>query len=258
MKFILGKKIGMTQVFSSDGAVVPVTRVQAGPCQIVGISKVKTAQKEATSVQLGFGEKKEWRLKKPLAGHLKNLQPVTWLKSFITDESLQAERGDMVAVDTFVTGDKVAVIGVSKGKGFAGVVKRHHFAGGPASHGHKDNLRMPGSIGAGGVQRVFKGMRMAGRMGGDRVTVKNLEIIEVHPETNELYIKGAVPGGRNGLLLISCPGDLKITKNNEKQDQSSAVPEVAVPSIVENEVPVINSGTEEVEAPATTAEIPKE
>ncbi len=200
----------MTQVFLPSGDVVPVTRVQAGPCPVV---QVKGETKEnSTAIQLGFGEKKEFRLKKPAAGHLKNLQPVQWLKDFATNQTEGGERGDLVTVETFVAGDKVTVVGISKGKGFAGVVKRHHFRGGPASHGHKDNLRAPGSIGAGGVQRVFKDMRMAGRMGGDRVTVKNLEIVEVHPETNELYVKGAVPGGRNALLMISGEGELKVQK----------------------------------------------
>ena len=126
----------------------------------------------------------------------------------------------MVLVDTFAVGDEIEVTGISKGKGFAGVVKRHHFRGGPASHGHKDNLRAPGSIGAGGVQRVFKGMRMAGRMGGDQVTVKNLEVVEVHPETNEIYVKGAVPGGRN-VLVIQDPVLLKVTKIQRPKKKSA-------------------------------------
>ncbi|MBI5729395.1 MAG: 50S ribosomal protein L3 [Candidatus Magasanikbacteria bacterium] len=210
MKFILGRKLGMTQVFLDNGVVVPVTRVLAGPCQVV---QVKNDKKEnATALQLGIGAKRAFRLSKPAAGHLEGLEPVSFLKDFGLDSVDGIERGDVITVDTFATGDKVAVIGTSKGKGFAGVVKRHHFRGGPASHGHKDNLRMPGSIGAGGIQRVFKDMRMAGRMGGERVTVKNLEIVEVRPGTNELYIKGAVPGGRNSILMISGEGDLKVQK----------------------------------------------
>ncbi len=224
MKFILGKKMGMTQVFLKSGEVVPVTKVVAGPCQVVQVKQ--DSKNTTTALQLGFGEKKEWRLAKPEAGHLKDLAPVSELRDFVSDQA-GIDRGDVVTVDTFVPGDLLNVVGTSKGKGFAGVVKRHHFRGGPASHGHKDNLRAPGSIGAGGVQRVFKGMRMAGRMGGERVTVKNLEVVEVHPETNELYIKGAVPGGRNGLLLISALGELKVTKKN-----SSAAPVEAAP--VEN------------------------
>lgn len=224
MKFILGKKIGMTQVFLQNGLVVPVTKVQAGPCQIVEVHE--DAKNGVKAVQVGFGETKETRIAKPQVGHLKDLDKVKNLRNFNIENSASVKRGDTITVDTFVVGDKVQVVGESKGKGFAGVVKRHHFRGGPASHGHKDNLRMPGSIGAGGVQRVFKGMRMGGRMGGDRVTVKNLEIIEVHPEQGEIYIKGAVPGGRNALLLISAEGELKLTENQ------AAAPVVAVEEAV--------------------------
>ena len=236
MKFILGKKIGMTQVFLSNGNVVPVTRVQAGPCHI---TQVKDGTKDnAKAVQVGFGAKAEFRMKKPQVGHLKDLDLSAWLKDFAVETVDNVKRGDTITVDTFNSGDKVNVIGTSKGKGFAGVVKRHHFRGGPASHGHKDNLRAPGSIGAGGVQRVFKGMRMAGRMGTDRVTVKNLEIVEVHPETNELYIKGAVPGGRNSLLMIQGEGELKIVSKAE------AAPVEVVPTV------------EAVAEPATVTEVP--
>lgn len=209
MKFILGKKIGMTQVFLPSGMVVPVTKIQAGPCQIIAVKE--NTQNGIKAVQIGFGETKESRLSKPELGHLKDLDKVRNLRDFTIEKTSSVKRGDTITVETFVPGDKVQVVGESKGKGFAGVVKRHHFRGGPASHGHKDNLRMPGSIGAGGVQRVFKGMRMGGRMGGDRVTIKNLEIVEVHPENGEIYIKGAVPGGRNALLLISGEGELKLS-----------------------------------------------
>ena len=210
MKFILGKKIGMTQVFQNDGTVVPVTRVEAGPCQVV---QVKDGKKDnAVALQIGFGAARSYKVKEPQAGHTKGLEPVSFLRDFGMEDVSTVERGDIITVQTFAPGDIVNVIGTSKGKGFAGVVKRHHFRGGPASHGHKDNLRMPGSIGAGGVQRVFKGMRMAGRMGTDRVTVKNLEVMEIHPETNEIFIKGAIPGGRNGLVMITATGELKLEK----------------------------------------------
>lgn len=223
MKFILGKKLGMTQVFLDNGNVVPVTRVLAGPCHI---TQVKDGVKDnAKAVQIGFGAKKEFRMKKPQIGHLKDLDLVGWLKDFAVETTDNVKRGDTITVDTFNSGDKVNVIGISKGKGFAGVVKRHHFRGGPASHGHKDNLRMPGSIGAGGVQRVFKGMRMGGRMGTDQVTVKNLEIVAIHSDTNELYIKGAVPGGRNSLLMIQGEGELKIVSKAE------AAPVEVVPTV---------------------------
>jgi len=150
------------------------------------------------------------------------------------------KRGDMFDVTTFVTGDRVQVTGTSKGKGFQGVVKRHGFAGGPASHGHKDNLRMPGSIGAGGVQRVFKGMRMGGHMGDAQTTVKNLEIVEVHPDTNELLIKGAVPGARGGLLLIATE-EGNVTVTSSAFETSVATPEVAVEETV---VEVVESAEE--------------
>jgi len=198
----------MTQVFLQNGLVVPVTKVQAGPCQIIEVKENK--KNGVKSVQIGFDEIKESRLAKPQLGHLKDLDKVRNLKDFKIAKDTQVKRGDTITVETFLTGDKVTVVGESKGKGFAGVVKRHHFRGGPASHGHKDNLRMPGTIGAGGVQRVFKGQKMGGRMGGERITVKNLEIIEVHPDTNELFIKGAVPGARNSLVLINGEGELQI------------------------------------------------
>lgn len=231
MKFILGKKIGMTQVFLPNGVVVPVTKVQAGPCQI---AEVRTDKKNGVkAVQIGFDETKETRLAQPQVGHLKDLDKVRNLRDFKIENNAEVKRGDTITVETFIVGDKVLVVGESKGKGFAGVVKRHHFRGGPASHGHKDNLRMPGSIGAGGVQRVFKGMRMGGRMGGDRVTIKNLEIVEVHPDTNELYIKGAVPGGRNALLLISADGELKLKSVEAVAPVAEVVPEVVAEPVVE-------------------------
>lgn len=203
----------MTQVFLPDGEVVPVTKIEAGPCQI---TQVKDGKKDcAMALQIGFGKQRDFRMSKPRAGQLKGLEAVHDLKDFGIEKVDGIERGDVITVDTFAVGDRVLVVGTSKGKGFAGVVKRHHFHGGPASHGHKDNLRAPGSIGAGGVQRVFKGMRMAGRMGGDRVTVKNLEIVQIDPEKNQLYIKGAVPGGRNSLLMVSCAGELKVNKKEQ-------------------------------------------
>lgn len=225
MKFILGKKMGMTQVFKEDGDVVPVTRVAAGPCVVTQVKDGKSDN--AIALQIGLGSKKEFRMNKPELGHIGDIAPVQYLRDFGIEKVDGIERGDVITVATFVNGDKVAVVGTSKGKGYAGVVKRHHFRGAPKTHGHKHDLRAPGSIGAGGVQRVFKGMRMAGRMGGERVTVKNLEIIEVHPETNELYIKGAVPGGRNAVIMISCQGELKIQKKQVAQAEAPQVVETA-------------------------------
>ncbi len=232
MKFILGKKLGMTQVFNNIGDVVPVTKISAGPCYI---TQVRDGIKDnAVAVQLGFEEKKSFRTNKPQLGHLKDMPVLHFLRDFGIEKVEGVEKGDVVKADTFSEGDIVQVVGTSKGKGFAGVVKRHHFAGGFASQGHKDNERAPGSIGAGGVQRVFKGMRMGGHMGTDRVTVKNLTIIKVDLEKNELYIKGAVPGGRNGLLMISGKGDLKVTKSTAKAEPVAA-PVVEADTVVQSE-----------------------
>ncbi len=189
----------MSQKFKEDGTVVPVTLVSAGPCKV---TQVKTKGKDnCDAVQVGFGLQK--KISKPMAGHLKELENFRHLVEFEVEKPEEYKRGQEIKVSEFTVGGKVEVMGFSKGKGFAGVVKRHGFHGGPASHGHKDNLRMPGSIGAGGVQRVFKGMRMAGRMGGDRVTVKNLEVVEIDEKNNILALKGAVPGARGALLMIS-------------------------------------------------------
>lgn len=200
MKFIIAKKLGMSQRFLDDGTVVPVTLLQAGPCVV---TQVKTNEKDGYSaVQLGFGEAK--KLLKPEAGHAKasGKMPKT-LKEFRVEGEVKLAVGDMVEASTFATGEFIKVTGVSKGKGFQGVVKRHHFRGGPKSHGHKDNLRMPGSIGSGGMQRVFKGLRMGGRMGGERVTVTNLRVVDINPKTNVMAVRGAVPGAMNGVVLVT-------------------------------------------------------
>lgn len=198
MKFILGKKVEMSQRFRSNGVVVPVTLVKV-PKNVV--TQIRTKEKDGyVAVQVGAVEGKN--LSKAERGHLKDLASVRHLQEFRVDAADAWKRGDELLVTQFVPGDSVTVIGTSKGKGFQGVVKRHHFHGHPKSHGHKDQLRMPGSIGAGGVQHVRKGTRMAGRMGDERVTVKNLEVVSVDGEKGLLELKGAVPGARNGLLII--------------------------------------------------------
>jgi len=196
---IIGKKLGMTQVFREDGTAEAVTAIEAGPCTVV---QVKMAAKEGyNSAQLGFGEAK--RLKSPQKGHLKGLGQFKYLREFRVDNGEEVEVGQKIDVSLFKGGDFIDVIGVSKGKGFAGVVKRYHFRGGPKTHGQSDRHRAPGSVGAGtSPGRVFKGMRMAGHMGDRRVTVHNLEIFEADPARNLLLVRGAVPGGRNGLVLI--------------------------------------------------------
>ncbi|MDO8676176.1 MAG: 50S ribosomal protein L3 [Candidatus Azambacteria bacterium] len=209
MKFILGKKIGMTQVYKGDN-IVPVTLIESGPNFV---SQIKTKepsfapQSGATegkkdgysAVQIGFGEAK--KINKPKTGHLKNLPKLRWLREFRVDSS-ELKLGDQIDVSIFAPGDKVNIMAISKGKGFQGVVKRHGFHGGPKSHGQKDRLRAPGSIGASWPQHVIKGMRMAGRMGGDKITVKNVEIIEVDKENNIIALRGAVPGRRGTLVMI--------------------------------------------------------
>ncbi len=207
---IIGRKLGMTQIFRDNGEAQAVTAVEAGPCIII---QVKTAAKEGyDAVQLGFGETK--RLKSPQRGHLKELGQFRYLREFRVDDAEAVKVGDSIDVSLFKEGDMVDVTGVSKSKGFAGVVKRHHFAGGPKTHGQSDRHRHPGSIGATtSPGRVFKGMRMAGRMGGERVTIRHLEVFEADPERNLLFLKGAVPGNRNGLVLI---------KKSSKRKQASA------------------------------------
>ena len=196
---IIGKKLGMSQVFREDGKVEAVTAVEAGPCCVI---QVKTEDREGyNSVQLGFGEAK--RVNSPERGHLKELGNYRYLREFRLDDDETIQVGDKVDVSLFQAGDLVDVTGISKSKGFAGVVKRHHFRGGPKTHGQSDRHRAPGSIGATTTPgRVLKGTRMAGHMGADQVTVHNLEIIRSDPESNLLLVKGAVPGSKNGLLLI--------------------------------------------------------
>ncbi|MBU0707810.1 50S ribosomal protein L3 [Patescibacteria group bacterium] len=198
MKFILGKKISMSQLFLDDDKVVPVTLVQAGPCHVV---QTMTEEKNGyQSVQIGYGDKK--KLTKPLKGHLKDLPNLRHLREFRVADSSKYKRGDVIKTDIFEVGDIVKITGTSKGKGFQGVVKKYNFKGGPASHGHKDNLRAPGSIGATEPARVFKGTRMAGRLGGKQVSTRNMSIVKVDNEKNILWLKGAVPGARNSNIMI--------------------------------------------------------
>jgi len=196
---IIGKKLGMTQVFRENGKAEAVTAVEAGPCTVI---QVKTAAKEGyNAAQLWFGEVK--RLKSPQRGHLKGLGQFKYLREFRVDDAQAIQVGDRVDVSLFKAGDLVDITGWSKGKGFAGVVKRHHFAGGPKTHGQSDRHRAPGSIGATtSPGRVLKGMRMAGHMGNRRVTVRRLEVFDADPDRNLLLVRGALPGSRNGLLLI--------------------------------------------------------
>jgi len=231
MKYIIGRKIEMKQQYADNGMVVPFTLVQAGPCIV---TQVKTAKKDGyDAIQLGYGEKK--KASRPLQGHLRGLSGVKEGRSFAALKEMRlskpaqgVERGDRADVTSFSVGDSVDVTGQSKGRGFAGVVKRHHFHGHPTTHGHKDQERMPGSIGSGGVQHVFKGQRMAGRMGGEQVTVKKLTVVSVDPENNILAIQGAIPGWRNGfVVIVAHDGDMQFSKsvpeNNEKEPEAPSI-----------------------------------
>lgn len=200
-KGILGIKAGMTQIFKEDGTAVPVTVIQAGPCVVVQKKLPETDGYSA--VQVGFGEKKERLVNKPLKGHFNraNLKPVRYLRELRLDDVSGYEVGQQIKVDIFAPGDKVDVVGISRGRGFAGGIKRHGFHRGPMAHGSKYHRR-PGSLGAKGPARVFKGRRLPGHYGVERVTVQNLEVVKVDPERNLLAIKGSVPGVRGGLLII--------------------------------------------------------
>jgi large subunit ribosomal protein L3 len=199
MKFILGRKLNMTQIFDKEGVVHPATLVEASP---VVVSQVKTADKDGyTAVQIATGATKPERITKAEKGHLKDLGAFATLREFRVD-AVANKVGDKIDVSSFKEGDTIQVSAISKGKGFQGVVKRHGFGGGPRTHGQKHSEREPGSIGGGLRNKVPKKMRMAGRMGGDRITVKNLKVLHIDPTTNTLYISGAIPGRRGTLVEI--------------------------------------------------------
>jgi large subunit ribosomal protein L3 len=205
MAAILARKLGMTQRFLDDGRVERVTVLEAGPCHVVGI---RTSDRDGyDAVQLGFGAVREKRLTKGELGHLKKagVPPVRHLAEF-RDEAGELQVGDEVRCDVFEPGEKVKVSGVSKGKGFQGTIKRHNFSRGPESHG-SHNVRQPGSIGASATpSRVFKGLKGPGRMGGERVTQRGLEVVEVIPNENLLLVRGAVPGPKDGTVEVRTDG----------------------------------------------------
>lgn len=203
MPFIIGRKIEMTQQFKDDGTVVPVTLIKAEPNVV---TQLRTAEVDGyTAIQLGT---EAGKLNQPELGHTKDLSPVTTLREFrVTKTDLS--RGDQVTVEAFAPGTKVDVIGVSKGRGFTGVMKRHGFRGKKATHGTKDQARMPGSIASQRQGKVILGKRMGGHSGDQRVTVKNLEVVSVDPQTNVIAIKGAVPGARGGLILVQTRNETK-------------------------------------------------
>ncbi len=205
MKGMIGKKVGMTQVFDEKGNAVPVTVIEAGPCYV---TEVRTADTNGyTAVQLGFDETKPARLTKGQLGHLQknNLPALRYLREFRVkgDTADGLEEGSQIKVDVFEQGELVDVIGISKGRGFAGTIKRHNFQRQPKTHGQSDRERAPGSIGMCATPaRVLKGTRMAGRMGNDRTTIQNLEVVRVDADKNLLAVKGSVPGAKGGIVMI--------------------------------------------------------
>jgi large subunit ribosomal protein L3 len=267
MKYILGKKIEMTRLWQGE-TVVPVTKVAVGPCSIV---QIKTSKKDGyDAVQIAYGERKAKNIAKPQLKHTEGLGTFRWMREFKYNfagrpsdktEFDQLSRGDVIDASTFAVGDMVNVVGHSKGRGFQGGVKRHGFHGHNTTHGTKDQVRMPGSIGAGEPQHVFKGTRMAGRMGNERVTVQNLEVIEVNLKDNTILIKGGLPGARNSLVLISGAGELTVKKET---DQTAVAPEpekaeAAVPA--EAKVPEIKTEDKKTESvpaaePVKVQEVP--
>ena len=200
-KGILGKKIGMTQIFTTEGRVVPVTVVEAGPCPVV--QKKTVATDGYNAIQLGFSVLRESLSNKPRKGHFQkaSLKPMRYVREFRVSDVESFEIGQEVKVDLFTVGDKIDVVGTSKGKGFAGMIKRHNASRGPMAHGSKYHRRT-GSLGAKGPARVYKGRKLPGRMGGERVTVLNLEVVRVDVDKNLILIRGAVPGANKSLLIL--------------------------------------------------------
>jgi large subunit ribosomal protein L3 len=247
---IFGRKVGMTQVFSAGGEARGVTVVEAGPCVVV---QIKTQERDGyDAIQLGFGQRK--RVNDALKGHMKQLGQFRFLREVRVDDPNQYTVGQKLGVEQFEEGEIVDVVGRSKGKGFAGGVKRYHFAGGPKTHGQSDRHRAPGSIGSGTTPgRVRKGLHMAGHMGDDRVTVKNLRIFDTDTVRNVLLIEGAVPGGSNGLLRIRKTGKM----SNEPKLERAAPPvveEEAPPAVVEE----AEEAAEVVEEPVAEADVAPE
>ena len=203
MKFLLGTKEKMTEVFDEEGRVYPVTILKLSP---VIVTQLKNKEKDGyAAIQVGFGTKSAKKISKPVKGHVKDLGNFLHIKEVKGDSIMEGGKnlkvGDKIA-STIEAGDKVTISAISKGKGFQGVVKRHGFHGGPRSHGQKHSEREPGSIGTAGFQRVFKAKRMAGRMGSDRITIKNLLVVKVDNENNELLIRGSVPGRRGTMVEV--------------------------------------------------------
>ncbi len=200
---ILGEKLGMTRIFAKNGESIPVTVILAGPCPVI---QKKNLKKDGyNAIQLGFKEVKEKKVSKSITSHLNKykVKPIKYIREFKVNDSGKYSSGAEVKVDIFKEGDKVDIMGISKGKGFAGAIKRHNFSGGPKTHGQKEYFRSVGSIGATDAARVFKGQKLPGHMGTDRVTIKNIEVVKISLERNLILVKGSVPGAKGTMLVIN-------------------------------------------------------
>lgn len=200
---ILGEKIGMTRIFTKNGESIPVTVILAGPCRVI---QRKNLEKDGyNAVQLGFKEVNKKKVSKPIIGHFNKfkVEPLKYMREFKVDDSNKYSSGMEIKVDIFKEGDKVDIISISKGKGFAGAIKRHHFSGGPKTHGQKEYFRSVGSMGATDAARVFKGKKLPGHMGSDRVSMKNIKVVKVDLGRNLLLVKGSVPGAKGTMVIIN-------------------------------------------------------
>jgi len=216
MKGIIGKKIGMTQIFQEDGDIVPVTVVQAGPCMVVQIKRTETDGYEG--IQIGFIEKKESKVNRPLKGHFRKhvTPPFSILREFRVNDTSPFRSGQVITVEQFRPGERVQVTGRSKGRGFTGVMKRHGFQGSPGSHGTHEYFRHGGSIGAAAYpSRVFKGKKMAGHHGNQQITVKNLKVVDIHPSENLILLKGAISGPNRSIVFIQGEGTYELPVETE-------------------------------------------
>ena len=200
---ILGEKVGMTRIFAKNGESIPVTVILAGPCRVIQQKNIENDGYNA--IQLGFKSIKKKNISKPLAGHFNQykIDPLKYIREFRVDDLSKYSSNTEIKVDIFKESEKIDVIGISKGKGFAGAIKRHHFSGGPKTHGQSDYFRSVGSIGATDAERVFKGQKLPGHMGTDRIKMKNLEVIKVDIERNLILVKGSVPGAKGTMLIIN-------------------------------------------------------
>jgi large subunit ribosomal protein L3 len=200
---MLGEKIGMTRIFTKNGESIPVTVILAGPCRVI---QRKNLEKDGyNAVQLGFKEVNKKKVSKPIIGHFNKfkVEPLKYMREFKVDDSNKYSSGMEIKVDIFKEGDKVDIISISKGKGFAGAIKRHHFSGGPKTHGQKEYFRTVGSMGATDAARVFKGKKLPGHMGSDRVSMKNIKVVKVDLGRNLLLVKGSVPGAKGTMVIIN-------------------------------------------------------